>query len=97
MGDAEYKRKHKKLGLCVDCSEKAAPKTIRCPDHYYSHLKALRKYNAKNKDKINQAVRELRKKYIKEGRCTGCSAPLRFEDKGHERCVNCRGRVYAIN
>jgi len=53
--------------------------------------KSSRKYRQKNLEACLQRVRNLKKRYIQEGRCTSCSAPL---VQGENRtCVNCGNTI----
>lgn len=92
MGDQEYKQNHKKKGLCTQCSRKAVPGKTRCRWHLYTGQLAARKYYGLNRDKHIQRVRAKRARYIKEGRCYMCGAPLHKED--NKLCINCSIKAF---
>lgn len=74
--------KHKAAGLCSYCNEYALPGKSLCEKH-------------RNQKLINNKVigRRIRKRYIKEGRCSNCSLKLHPEmDAGYVTCCNCRAR-----
>lgn len=73
-----FYRRHLKLGLCVKCMREAVRGKTLC----IMHLQKAR-INAHK----NNASR--RQKYIKEHRCTRCSAPV---EDGSRTCMNCRDR-----
>ena len=95
MGNNAYKKRHKELGLCVDCSEPAYPDMNRCLKHYRIHRKGnLRRYY-KNSEKERQRARKKRILRKAEGRCTKCTAPLDPDaDKGRVNCCNCNEGIY---
>jgi len=75
MGDQKYKKKHRELGLCRDCSDPATHGT-RCKKHTIMHCKSMIK---------------TRKKRIKNFKCNRCGLPLfKDTDFGRISCVNCR-------
>ena len=84
MGNLKYKQKHKKAGLCIDCSRPAKAGRVRCDRH------AL--YQCKKDKASNYArVKNYREKWRKEGRCTTCAAPLDIDaDCNMVTCINCR-------
>lgn len=88
MGDLKYKDLHKKLHLCVDCSEPAIDGKRRCKKHLYGNNDARFKYSHSHKDKRNALNRRLRERLKKEGRCIACGAPR--DDPDRAQCVNCR-------
>lgn len=86
MGNKAYKRLHKKLGLCLDCSEKAVISN-RCVKHYVSSMLARKRYYHKNEELISERYKERSARLFAERRCTHCGVLL-IEDEGH-RCINC--------
>jgi DNA-directed RNA polymerase subunit RPC12/RpoP len=83
MGDNEYKRLHREMGLCQNCSNKAKYPNRLCENHIVTRMNT----NIKT-----------RKVYKEGGRCTRCSATLDNEvDNGFLTCINCRHQTfYAI-
>ena len=87
----EDKRKKRKLGLCYYCSEPAGNGYSACPRHRESHYWSVVKYNKRNREKINAALRDAKIKRKKEGLCRDCGKPLDGElDSGYICCLNCR-------
>ena len=79
MGNLTYKKKHRALGLCVDCSHKALDNLIYCDVH-----------NTNNKIR----AKKITKKRILDKYCTRCGNELHDEmDLGYAQCTSCRGRV----
>ena len=74
-----YKRKHKKLGLCSDCSLSAKPGYIYCEGHL-------------QRNKERGIKKRIKRK--KDGVCIRCSAPLHEEmDKNFTECIFCREKT----
>ena len=96
MGNNKYKRLHKAKGLCLHCSEKAMPGRLLCNKHFISGIKSDLKHYLKNRDYRIKQVKELKKEYIRDGRCSKCSAPLGEQDAGHRQCVNCRFEFHTV-
>ena len=92
MGNNAYKKRHKELGLCTECSRPAIPFSTKCIIHHYSHNKSSNKHNANNRKKCNENNAKARIKYRKENRCTCCGAPLMEE--GYVQCINCRSGIH---
>jgi len=78
MGNAVYKQKHKRLGLCCSCSRKAVEGFNTCIIH-------------KESARLQSAARTVKRK--KEGRCTHCGIKLHPEmDKNRLCCTSCSSR-----
>ena len=90
MGNMAYKARHKVLGLCRSCSEKAAIGDF-CAIHYYSNLQSNRTFYDRNFTRRNDLKQQRRVKYKNEGRCTDCGIKL-LEDEG-VRCINCKSNA----
>jgi len=85
----KYRELHKKLGLCIDCSNPARPGVLRCRK---CSIK-MHEYDIKKRDRKAQ-----RERYKKMGKCPRCGKPLdRDADNGFFYCVNCREHSYEIN
>lgn len=76
----ERRAEYKKLGLCIDCREKALPNKWRCEVHRVL-LNSTRK-----RSRIN-----LRIKWRSNNRCIRCGSNLNPEMDGTcVKCLNCR-------
>lgn len=62
MGNAAYKKRHKELGLCRDCSEPVYKNSSFCKKHCFEHAEKANNYYTKNKEKvlIKLTVKRLR-------------------------------------
>ena len=89
-GRAKYKRKHKQLGLCVECSRPAIPGRTLCKIHSAHNSERCSKSYYDNLDKRRREMKRRREQYRKDGRCIMCSAYLQEEDEGFVNCMNCR-------
>jgi hypothetical protein len=92
VGDAKYKRKHRELGLCVDCSEPVYPDNLRC----LKHLRKRNVYSAwhylENLEYYREIHKRIKANRIRDRRCRECSAPLDPDaDSNRVCCMNCRG------
>jgi len=87
MGDANYKRLHTELGLCLECSRPSLVGVKYCGIHLYRERERRRGCgsNYKERKKITSRLRYLR--YKEEGRCACCGIKL-VEGEG-VRCMNC--------
>jgi hypothetical protein len=88
----KYRKWHRKVGLCVDCPEKAVPGQIRCP---YCNAKANelgKMYYQKNRERELERKTIRRQRRRESGRCPQCGAPR--EDETLISCANCRGRIH---
>lgn len=75
----KYRRLHRELGLCKDCSEPVG-RTRLCKKH-----RELYRLRDLARDK------ERRKILADEGKCTRCHVPLDAEmDEGYVTCLTCR-------
>ena len=91
MGNQKYKLLHKKLGLCVDCSEQAIPFETRCAKHSWNLKQQHNRWYKNNSIEQNRIGREQKQQYKIDNRCASCSAPLDPDaDAGYITCVNCR-------
>ena len=95
MGDKKYKDRHRELGLCVSCSEKAVQGRSLCEKHLKTNLIATEKYKRNNRDKYLAQQKIYSDKRVKRREnnnlCIGCGRPLHYEaDEGHKKCLNCR-------
>lgn len=82
MGNASYKKRHKELGLCLDCSQRATH-GCRCEIHWIN-------------TRLNVAVsmKRLRSKHKENGECIRCGKPLHDEmDAGYAKCLTCREKM----
>jgi len=96
MGNAEYKRRHREQGLCVDCSNKVFSDKTRCIECLYKrHLSRL-KYYAKNRQLINSNSAKERIRRKKFGLCISCANKKDEDvDEGYVECQNCRERLFS--
>ena len=85
MGNNEYKKRHKDLGLCVDCSDKAVYGT-RCAKHTYNLMLSFRKHYYNNRKKFLDYAKKQRKQRIEAGQCPVCGTP---NDNGKYKCDAC--------
>jgi hypothetical protein len=90
MGNNAYKKKHRELGLCADCSKPAKYPFLRCEEHIKTH-------NVSNK--ITNA--RLRKKWKEAGNlCRACGRLLDHSeggaDVGRVRCFSCTTQTWGI-
>jgi len=92
MGNQKYKKKHKELGLCTQCSEPVMPFSSRCFKHTLSHQDNSMAYTNKNRDEVSRKKKAIRVRYKSEGRCPDCGGPTH---DGLITCVNCRQRLYS--
>lgn len=81
----KYKKAHRRVGLCINCSEKAVVrpdgKTLtRCETHRLN---------------VNEQTLEQKRRRLAEGRCVSCGN-LKNPDIDNEakRCMNCRQGLY---
>ena len=96
MGNNEYKARHKEQGLCVDCSQPAAPGRIRCWTHAKSLCKSATNWYKAHREEQLVYSKIKREQYEKNFRCKRCSTPL-WEDEikaGLKTCSNCRHGFY---
>jgi len=90
MGDNKYKARHKKLGLCKNCSRKVIPGKLRCIIHTITGNEKQKITYLKIREKRIKQMRERKNRLRKEGRCPDCGVKLDPEyDKGYICCVNC--------
>jgi len=87
MGDAIYKKTHRLLGLCQDCS---SPAKIRgyCIKHYWKEIQRERRYCLEHREERSTKFKQWRQRNLDAGGCTHCGTPLIEHEK--KRCVNCR-------
>ena len=91
MGNTAWKQRHRELGLCTECSEKALLMSSRCAEHEYSHNINNKKSRENNLDGERERKRKHIKLYILNNRCRACSTPLDEDaDEGYRTCMNCR-------
>jgi predicted RNA-binding Zn-ribbon protein involved in translation (DUF1610 family) len=75
MGSQAYKERHRKSGLCLDCSVEVF-RSERCKKHYLRNID------------VNRKQKRFRKK---EGLCVTCGNELHEEmDANRSNCLNCR-------
>jgi uncharacterized OB-fold protein len=92
MGNQKYKEKHRKMGLCENCSRPAYPDRRYCLKHLRSHARSQRIYEAKNKQAVLKRHRQLKQKRFENGRCKMCGGLL--DDPQYKNCQNCREKLY---
>ena len=90
MGDKAYKLRHKKLGLCISCTQPANTGDYYCIEHRYKKQRCDIRYYYKNKVERRHQVEARRQRYKEEGKCPDCGIPL-IEGEG-VYCINCQGR-----
>ncbi len=86
-----WRKKHKEMGLCHDCSRKSLFGLSLCllhHEHLISYGKVWRDNHRKEIKKYHSMKRTQR---IKEGKCIRCGAPLLDEEPKY--CVNCMSRT----
>jgi uncharacterized OB-fold protein len=86
----EYEARHKALGLCQKCSNPVFPgrvKCLKCLEKDRIRIKA--RYYKNHKYEIERNNKR-RARYIAEGRCPKCGAPVL---DGFQTCVNCTNRL----
>jgi len=87
MGNTTYKKKHRELGLCQDCSSPAQTRGY-CLRHYWNRIIRDRRYISEHKEEHNAKVKQWRMDNFLAGKCTECAAPLINDEV--KRCVNCK-------
>ena len=76
--------------LCHDCSEPPIPGQTRCKKHAMTNRQRRMKYYSEHREIELERFRKRREKYISEGRCPRCSAPLNPDRDGDNvQCLNC--------
>jgi hypothetical protein len=91
MGNQKYKRKHRELGLCVDCSEPVYPDHNRCLKHQRTNNAYSAGYYRDHIEHYRKLHKKIKADRIKNRCCQECSAPLDLDaDKGFINCMNCR-------
>ena len=91
MRRKQYKIRHNKQGLCIDCPQKTMPGRLRCPECLYRDSVLSKKNYQKNKAAIQKKNRE-RKQFLKDaGLCPDCGNER--EDPDKIGCQNCRERI----
>jgi len=97
MGNKKYKKRHREMGLCLDCSEPVYPDRKKCLVHLRSAAKAEQKYRLNNIRKVTEKDHRLKQARRDNGLCEMCSAPLDPDaDTGRLNCVNCRGGTFEV-
>ena len=76
----QYKLSHKKLGLCVECSE-IATIGIRCNIHGKKH-------------RLQNVRLKLQRR--KANLCPDCGTPKLIEEKHYSLCQNCREHFHEL-
>jgi hypothetical protein len=93
LGTAEYRKRHKEQGLCIECSHQAVPGRVRC----VHCLLADRVRQRKNYYKYHRKHLEKRRKEIKyrieNHLCRSCGAPM-LADWDTRECPNCSVRIF---
>ena len=79
---------HRKIGLCIDCRNKAIPNSVYCLSCWYKNLVKTRKYRDTHRSKIAKESKIEKRSRLEQGRCIRCGAPL-IEDEVRE-CFACR-------
>ena len=95
MGNAEYKRKHREQGLCIDCSRIACPGTIRCLEHLYVRAAIQQDYYRRHRQLLCNNSKKDRQQRKKFGLCIKCGNE-RDEDIDNNlvSCQNCREGLF---
>jgi len=94
MGDNKYKKKHKELGLCIECSRPAAPFSILCFKHTASHYERNLIYDQAHKKERAIKTKAAKLKRKAEGRCITCGGPKHDGRKDKTECQNCTEKLY---
>lgn len=95
MGDSAYKKRHKELGLCLNCSEPAFGGYATCFEHWFTHRESTRKSSVKYAEKNRTRGLKERLRRVAEGDCQTCGNKLDPDaDEGLKNCMNCRSRDY---
>lgn len=93
MANVEYVRRHKDLGLCIECNDKAVTGYIRCIYHLSVDNERHRRSYRKNREKKLEKRRKEIKWRIENHRCRTCGAPMEAEWETRE-CPNCSTRTF---
>ena len=93
-----YKRRHKALGLCVECGEKVYRNHVRCYLCFMKHDASDKRYYRRNQEVKKIKVYKYMDQWKQNYRCVHCGAPLQEEDLNEKTglffcaCVSCRYR-----
>jgi hypothetical protein len=66
MGNQKFKEEHKKLGLCLSCSEPVYRNGSYCKKHSFSNARATNEYYKRNRERLVAELREKRKRKKEE-------------------------------
>jgi hypothetical protein len=91
MPTADFIKKKKENGICIDCEQDAFPGYIQCREHRKISYQREVRYEARSRKKRKIAARKDRIKRINECRCSRCGKDLKPDADGkHRTCLNCR-------
>jgi len=83
----ELRQEWKGKGLCIDCGKPAFPGAVRCANCLYRLRISNRAYKRRNRESYMMKDRERRARWIQEGRCGRCGAPLIENETNY--CLAC--------
>lgn len=91
-----YREKHKRLGLCRECTKPAIPYQHLCVCCSLKKNERDRKYYFKDPEKSRERYRLMREERRLKLKCLKCGCPLNDEDKqlGFKTCSNCRQALH---
>jgi len=82
---------YRAAGVCVQCGkESTADGRVRCRTCLEYNNQWRKDYIRRAGGKVHRIRKAYEQKMVNEGRCVACSGPLREEDAGYVRCINCR-------
>jgi len=93
MGDKAYKDLHRKLGLCLNCSDPVYKNRTLCLKHLRTNVIAQRKYQLKIGDAYLEKHRQIKQHRRDTHCCERCGAPLP-DGWTYINCCNCNERIY---
>ena len=91
MGDKAYKDRHRKLGLCGNCSEPVYKSRALCLKHLRNNVASTKKYEKSLGSVYYKRHSKIKQHRQDTNRCRRCGAPL--DDDPHKNCVNCRENI----
>jgi len=89
MASAEYRKRHKALGLCMDCPNPAIPGMTRCASCNYSNLRRNAKYRRQHPGRQRAKKAKEYRERKDAGRCPKCGRILTDYDEGNIQCSVC--------
>ena len=96
MTTKEWRKEHRRLGLCRYCKLPALNGKGRCSKHYLENLEYGRIFYSLNSERMKIQNDEYRNDHQKKGLCRGCTNPIK---PGHFFCAVCleKRRVKSFN